>query len=62
MHIMNLPQTAKDDDALDIWKNEMVKFKNFLEKEFELEITDDKLRDAIKLMNRERTAMKGYMS
>jgi len=58
MHVMNLPQTAKDDDALDIWKNEMVKFKNFLERELELEITDDKLRDAIKLMNRERIAMK----
>ena len=58
MHVMNLPQTAKDDDALDIWKNEMVKFKKFLEREFKLEITDDKLRDAIKLMNRERIAMK----
>ncbi len=32
----------------------MVKFKIFLEKEFELEITDEKLRDVIKLMNRER--------
>ena len=58
MHIMNLPQTADDHDSLEIWKNEMIKFKNFLEERFELEITDDKLRDAIKLMNRERIAMK----
>lgn len=58
MHIMNLPQTAEDNDSLEIWKNEMVKFKNFLEEEFKLEITDEKLRDAIKLMNRERDAMK----
>lgn len=58
MHIMNLPQTADNHDSLEIWKNEMIKFKNFLEERFELEITDDKLRDAIKLMNRERIAMK----
>lgn len=58
MHIMNLPQTANDKDSLGLWKNEMVKFKEYLEKQFEVEITDKKLRDAIKLMNRERTAMR----
>ncbi len=58
MHIMNLPQTAEGEDSLEMWKNEMVKFKNFLEEKFELEITDEKLKDAIKLMNRERDAMK----
>jgi benzoyl-CoA reductase/2-hydroxyglutaryl-CoA dehydratase subunit BcrC/BadD/HgdB len=58
MHIMNLPQTADDEDSLELWKKEMVKFKNFLEEKLEVEITDDKLRDAIKLMNRERAAMK----
>ena len=58
MHIMNLPQTADDEDSLPIWRKEMDKFKNFLEEEFDLEITDDKLRDAIKLMNRERDVMK----
>lgn len=58
MHIMNLPQTADDEDSLELWKKEMVKFKNFLEEKLEVEITDDKLRDAIKLMNRERDAMK----
>lgn len=58
MHIMNLPQTAEGEDALEIWKNEMVKFKEFLEEQFDVEITDEKLRDAIKLMNRERKAMR----
>lgn len=58
MHIMNLPQTANDKDSLDLWKKEMIKFKNFLEEQFEVEITDEKLRDAIKLMNKERDAMK----
>lgn len=58
MHIMNLPQTANDEDSLELWKNEMVKFKEYLENEFNVEITDEKLRDAIKLMNREREVMR----
>ncbi len=58
MHIMNLPQTAEDEDSLELWKKEMVKFKAFLEEKLDVEITDEKLRDAIKLMNRERSAMK----
>jgi benzoyl-CoA reductase/2-hydroxyglutaryl-CoA dehydratase subunit BcrC/BadD/HgdB len=58
MHVMNLPQTAQGEKSLELWKNEMVYFKDFLEKQFEVEITEEKLRDAIKLMNRERRAMK----
>lgn len=58
MHIMNLPQTAEGEDSLNLWKNEMVKFKSFLEEKFEVTITDEKLRQAIQLMNRERKAMR----
>ncbi len=58
MHIMNLPQTAQGEDALEAWKSEMVKFKNYLEEKFQVEITEEKLRDAVKLMNRERRAMR----
>lgn len=58
MHIMNLPQTGQGEDSLNMWKNEMIKFKNFLEEKFGVEITNEKLSHAIKLMNRERSAMK----
>ncbi|MCR1897553.1 double-cubane-cluster-containing anaerobic reductase [Irregularibacter muris] len=58
MHIMNLPQTAQGEEALTLWKKEMVYFKEFLEKEFDVEITEDKLKEAIQLMNRERIAMR----
>ena len=58
MHVMNLPQTSEGEDSLEMWKKEMVKFKAFLEEEFNVEITDEKLRDAIKLMNKERSVMK----
>ena len=40
MHVMNLPQTAEGEIALTLWENEMIRFKNFLEKEFDIEITD----------------------
>lgn len=58
MHIMNLPQTAQGEEALEFWKNEMVRFKDYLEKQFNVKITDENLRAAINLMNRERSAMK----
>lgn len=58
MHIMNLPQTAQGKDALELWKKEMIYFKEYLEKQFGVEITTDKLRDGIQLMNRERVAMR----
>lgn len=58
MHIMNLPQTAEGEESIVFWENEMKRFKNFLEDEFKVDITDKKLRDAIKLMNRERIVMR----
>lgn len=58
MHLMNLPQTASADESLPLWEAEMVRFKKFLEQQFNVEITDEKLSDAIKLMNRERDVMK----
>ncbi|MCC5911794.1 MAG: 2-hydroxyacyl-CoA dehydratase [Clostridiaceae bacterium] len=58
MHIMNLPQTAEGEEALEYWRKEMIRFKSFLEEKFGVEITEEKLRDAIKLANRERKAMK----
>ena len=58
MHIMNLPQTAEGQDSLDIWKNEMIKFKEFLGEQFNVEITEDQLKEAIKLVNKERSVMK----
>lgn len=58
MHLMSLPQSAEGEENLEFWKNETVKFKEFLEKEFDIEITEEDLRDGIRLMNRERDVMK----
>jgi benzoyl-CoA reductase/2-hydroxyglutaryl-CoA dehydratase subunit BcrC/BadD/HgdB len=54
MYVLELPQKADDPDAFRHWKAEIVKLKEYLEKKFKTKITDDKLRNAIKVMNTER--------
>ncbi|MGD0746041.1 MAG: double-cubane-cluster-containing anaerobic reductase [Verrucomicrobiota bacterium] len=54
MVVLELPQKADDADALEHWTREVRKFKEQLEQRFQTRITDDKLRDAARLMNRER--------
>lgn len=54
MYVLELPQKADDPDAMEYWVREMEKFRSFLEKQFETEISDDKIREAIGVMNRER--------
>jgi benzoyl-CoA reductase/2-hydroxyglutaryl-CoA dehydratase subunit BcrC/BadD/HgdB len=52
--VIELPQKADDADALEHWTQEVRKFKEHLEQRFQTRITDEKLRDACRLMNRER--------
>ena len=54
MFVLELPQKADDSDALEHWTCEVRKLKEHLEQRFHTSITDEKLRDAIRLMNRER--------
>ncbi len=54
MYVLELPQKAGDADALEHWTQEVRKFKEHLEQRFQTRITDEKLRDAARLMNRER--------
>jgi benzoyl-CoA reductase/2-hydroxyglutaryl-CoA dehydratase subunit BcrC/BadD/HgdB len=54
MYVLELPQKAEDPDALAHWTDEVHKLKARLEQQFQVRITDDKLRQAIRLMNRER--------
>src|ERR1035437_3524909 len=54
MYVLELPQKAGDADALEHWTQEVRKFKEHLEQRFQTRITDVKLRDAARLMNRER--------
>ena len=54
MYVLELPQKAGDADALEHWTQEARKFKEHLAQRFQTRITDEKLRDAARLMNRER--------
>lgn len=55
--IMELPNTQRE-EALALWKNEMVRFKEYLEKKFDVTITEDDIRRAIKINNEGRRALK----
>ena len=56
VYVMQLPN-AQDEDGFVMWKNEVVRFKEKLEDFFGVEITEDAIRDAIKLRNQERQAV-----
>jgi benzoyl-CoA reductase/2-hydroxyglutaryl-CoA dehydratase subunit BcrC/BadD/HgdB len=55
MHVLELPQKSNDATARANWIAEVRKFKDQLAKRFNVEITDNALREAIVLMNCERT-------
>ena len=54
MHVLELPQMQGDRDAFEHWVAELYKLKEALEILFSTRITDQKLREAVILMNRER--------
>ncbi|MCT4606338.1 MAG: double-cubane-cluster-containing anaerobic reductase [Marinisporobacter sp.] len=62
MHIMQLPQTIEREEDFEMWRREVVCLKERLEKEFGVTITDEKLREQIKIRNEERNALKDFAS
>lgn len=55
MHVLELPQKPDDPDAKEHWLREIWKLKAELERRFGKTISECQLRQAIDLMNRERT-------
>lgn len=55
MYVLELPQKPKDPDARTHWIRELSKFKEGIEMHFRTEVSEQKLRDAITLMNHERS-------
>lgn len=60
VHIMQLPQNNFDELSLKLWINEMYKLKRKLEETFNVEITDEKLWEAIKFGNQERKNLRKF--
>jgi benzoyl-CoA reductase/2-hydroxyglutaryl-CoA dehydratase subunit BcrC/BadD/HgdB len=54
MYVLELPQKPNDSDAMAHWVSELRKLKTKLEEDFRVEITNEKIKQAIKTMNRER--------
>ncbi|WP_279279982.1 double-cubane-cluster-containing anaerobic reductase [Pseudoflavonifractor sp. 524-17] len=59
-YVMQLPH-SRDDAALAFWKDQIVRFKEKLEDIFQVTITEDDIRDAIRRKNRERRVMLKYL-
>jgi benzoyl-CoA reductase/2-hydroxyglutaryl-CoA dehydratase subunit BcrC/BadD/HgdB len=54
MVILELPQKTDNENALAQWHAELIRLRSYLQKRFEVRITDERLRQAIQRMNRER--------
>jgi len=54
MYVLELPQKADDPDALEHWVRELRKLRAFLAQRFAVDVTDEKIREAVRVMNRER--------
>ena len=54
MYVLELPHKAADPDAFDYWARELEEFRVFLSKRFATDVSDDKIRNATRLLNRER--------
>lgn len=59
VHVMELPN-SQSEEGLKLWKKEVLKFKEVLENQFETTISDEKVKEAIKLKNEERKALKTF--
>jgi len=59
LHVLALPQKENDADARESWYRELGKLKAELEERFNVTITDEALRDASRVMNRERALRRG---
>ncbi|NLY87218.1 MAG: 2-hydroxyacyl-CoA dehydratase [Clostridiales bacterium] len=55
--VMDLPNTQSD-EALKLWKSEILKLKKYIEKKFEIEISEDNIRKAVHIENRVRNEKK----
>lgn len=60
VHVMELPNSQVTKEGFELWKSEIVKLKGILENKFEVKITDEAVKEAIVLKNKERKALKGF--
>ena len=59
VYIMELPNT-QNAEALKLWKSEIIRFKEYLEETFNVEITEEKLRHAVHVAKEGRLALRRF--
>ena len=59
VYIMELPNSQRE-DSLELWTKEIIRFKEYLEKKFEVTITEDDIRKAIHEENKVRKSLKRF--
>lgn len=57
VHVMQLPNNSESAESVALWRSEIIRFQKRLEAQFGCEITEQSIRDAIDLRNRERRAL-----
>lgn len=57
-HVMMLPNSPEGEESLTLWKYEIHKLREKLEEKFDVSISDEDLKAAVRLRNRERSALK----
>lgn len=55
--LMELPNT-QGPEALKLWKSEIIRFREYLEKKFDRTITEEDIREAVRINNAGRTSLK----
>ena len=60
-YVMQLPH-SKNNFSMSLWKNELIELVKKLEEKFDVKITEDKIKDAIKLCYEERKAIKEFLN
>jgi benzoyl-CoA reductase/2-hydroxyglutaryl-CoA dehydratase subunit BcrC/BadD/HgdB len=58
VHVLQLPRTQNNAEARSLWRAEVVRLKERVEKDFNVSIRDEQLRDAIRRRNVERALLK----
>ncbi len=59
VHVMELPN-SQSEDGFKLWKNEIIKLKKYFRKQFNVSISEENIRKAIKIKNNERKALKEF--
>lgn len=59
-YVMQLPQTSDTKSSFDLWKSEIIRLKEKFEEKFNIEITQEKLQESIRVGNIERKNLMEY--